>query len=577
MKPDKDYLDKLRHSAAHLLASAVIELFPGAKPTIGPSIENGFYYDFDNLTVSEDDFAKIEEKMHDIVSGWTKFEKHSISKDDALKEFKDNDYKKELIEEFSKEGKQLTVYQSGEFRDLCRGGHIENPAKELKFFKLLSIAGAYWRGDEKNPMLTRIYGTAFPSQKELDDYLTLLKEAESRNHKKLGQELALFMFHETSPGMPYWLPKGLTIYNKLLNFWREEHKKNNYHEIASPLVNKIDLFKTSGHWDHYKENMFIADMGENEVYGIKPMNCPNAMIVFGSKTRSYKDLPLRLADSDRLHRYERSGTLNGLLRVRSFQQDDSHNFISEDMIESEYKHIFELCEKFYGIFGLEFRYRLGTRPEGFLGDIKTWNKAEAVLKDVLKQSGKQYLILEGDGAFYGPKVDILMKDAIRREWQLGTVQLDFQQPARFNLKYVDKDGTEKTPVCVHNVIYGSLERFIGIMIEHFKGAFPVWLAPVQVKVLPITERSVEYAEGVAESLRDEGIEVELDDRNETLNAKIRDAQNEKVPYMVIIGDKEQKSSSISLRLRNGESKNNVKVEDFVREIKARIKEKSLDL
>lgn len=576
-KDNKDNLEHLRHSCAHLLAAAVLEIYPDAKLAIGPAIDDGFYYDIDfgDTKVSEDDLPKIEDKMHELVKSWDGFEKIGVNKDDALKEFKDNPYKTELIEDFAGEEKDLTIYKSGEFRDLCKGGHIENPSNELKHFKLTKIAGAYWRGDENNIMLTRIYGTAFPTKKELSVHLNMLEEAKKRDHKKLGPELELFMFHETSPGMPYWLPKGLKLYNELVNYWRDEHEKHGYQEIASPLLNKSDLYVTSGHWEHYKEDMFLADMGENEVYGIKPMNCPNAMVVFGSKTRSYKDLPLRLSDTDRLHRYERSGTLNGLLRVRSFQQDDSHNYISKDMIADEYEHIFELCEKFYGIFDLDFKFRLGTRPEKFLGKKETWDKAEEQLKKVLKESKREYFVEEGDGAFYGPKVDIVMKDALGRDWQMGTIQLDFQQPSRFKLKYVDQKGEHKTPIAVHRVIYGSLERFIGILVEHFAGKFPVWLAPVQVKILPVTDRSLDYANKLKDEYAD--FRVEVDDRSETLGAKIRDAQNERVPYMIIVGDKEEKDGKVSVRTRGGKDLGVMDKDGFKDIIEKDISEKKIDV
>src|SRR3989338_7988342 len=372
------------------------------------------------------------------------------------------------------------------------------------------------------------------------------------------------MFHETSPGMAYWLPKGVIIYNLLIDYWREEHRKLGYSEIMSPLLNKTDLYVTSCHWDHYKEDMFIADMGENEVYGIKWMNCLNAMIVFGSKTRSYKDLPIRLSDTDRLHRYERSGTINGLLRIRSFQQDDSYNFISEDMIESEYKNIFNICEKFYRLFGLEFSYRLGTRPEKYLGDKKIWDKAEAALKRILVKSNKNYSVLEKDGAFYGPKVDIIMKDSLEREWQMGTIQLDFHQPSRFNLKYTDINGKATTPVVIHRVIYGSIERFIGIIVEHFGGAFPVWLHPIQVMIIPISVKQLDYAKGVEEKLISliPELRIELDSSDETLGNKIRKAQTQKAPYMLIVGDKEIENNSVSLRLRDGKNGGVLKVEEF---------------
>ncbi len=590
MQKNTDYLENLRHSTAHLLAAAVMDLWPKTKRTIGPSIENGFYFDFDfssigrsssgrgDFKITDADFPKIENKMREILPSWNGFEPHKLSAKDAKKEYPENPFKHELIDEFSENGKkQVSFYKSGSYWDLCRGGHVEHPDKELLYFKLLSVAGAYWKGSEKNPMLTRIYGTVFPTQKELDEYIKMQEEAKKRDHKKLGPAMELFLFHETAPGSPYWLPKGLIILNELLNFWRVEHAKRGYLETSTPLINKKSLWETSGHWDHYKDSMFIADMGENDVYGVKAMNCPNAMVIFGSKTRSYKDLPLRLSDSDVLHRYEKSGELNGLFRVRMFRQDDSHNFISEDQIETEYKEILDIAEQFYGIFNLDYKLRLGTRPEKYMGDKKSWDKAESTLRKILKKSGKEFFIMEGDGAFYGPKVDILMKDAIGREWQMGTIQLDFQQPRRFNLKYTDKDGSEKTPVVVHRVIYGSIERFIGILIENFAGNFPTWLTPVQVKVLPISTRHIKYAEEIVNKLKEEGIRVELDDRNATLPGKIRDAQNDKVPYMIIIGDKEEKAKKVAVRLRTEKDLGQKDLQEFIKAIKANIENKSLEL
>ena len=576
---DKSDLDNLRHSTAHLLAAAVISLWPKAKRTIGPAIEDGFYYDFDfgKEKVSEEDFAKIEKKMSDILQTWKGFSGREVSKEEVKNLYKDNPYKLELIEEFSKNGEKLTVYKSGEYEDLCRGGHVENPKESLKHFKLLSLAGAYWRGSEKNPMLTRIYGTVFPSQRELDEYLLKLEEAKKRDHKKIGRELGLFIFHETAPGMAYWLPNGVKLYLELVDFWRKEHEKYNYQEIVSPLINKKELYEISGHWDHYKEYMFLSETEEGETYVLKPMNCPNAMVVFASITRSYRDLPLKLSDTDTLHRFERSGTLNGLLRIREFRQDDAHIFIEEDQIKEAYKELFEITEKFYTIFGLKYSFRLGTRPEKFMGERKIWDRAEAELKEILENSGKEYSILEGDGAFYGPKIDILMKDSIGRDWQMGTLQLDFQIPKRFDLKYSAKDGTTKTPVVVHRVVYGSLERFIGIITEHFAGAFPVWISPVQIKILPITERNLVYAKKVFESLKGSGVRVELDERNETLQAKIRDAQEQKIPYMLIIGDKEESAKKVAVRLRTGEDLGQMTEEALLKRVEGKIEEKSLDL
>ncbi|MCX6716030.1 MAG: threonine--tRNA ligase, partial [Candidatus Taylorbacteria bacterium] len=547
MNPIDPKLTATRHTLAHLLAAAVLEIYPDAKPTIGPAIDNGFYYDFEfSKPIAEFELKDIEKRMRKLLPSWKEMTGKEVSKNEAWDIFKENPYKLELIDEIVGKKEPITLYSAGNFTDLCRGGHVENPSKEIApdSFKLDRIAGAYWRGDEKNKMLTRIYGLAFGSKKDLDAYITMMKEAEKRDHKKLGREFGLYMFHETAPGMPYWLPKGLTIYNELVNFWRQEHATLGYQEIASPLVNKAELWKTSGHWEHYKDDMFIADMGEHEVYGIKPMNCPNAMIVFQSMQVSYKDLPLRLSDTDRLHRYERSGTLNGLLRCRSFQQDDSHNFISEDMIASEYMHIFELCKKFYGIFGLEYSFRLGTRPKQFMGEIATWDKAEKALHEILKKSDKAYSIAEGDGAFYGPKIDILMRDSLGREWQMGTIQLDFQQPQRFGLEYTDKDSKKKTPVVIHRVIYGSLERFIGILVEHCACNFPLWLSPVQVKVIPVAEAFAEAAKKVHESLRAIMVRSEIDLSNDSFGKKVRNAKTTRIPYFIILGEKDIQAGKV---------------------------------
>lgn len=568
-------IDERRHSLAHLLAAAVGELYPDAKNTIGPAIDNGFYYDFEfSSPLSDPDLVNIERVMKKILPTWKEFAKKEITEEEARGVFKNNRYKLELIDEIVSKGELLTLYTSGEFTDLCRGGHARNMREiDTDSFKLSHIAGAYWRGDEKNKMLTRIYGLAFDSKGELESYEKSLEEAKKRDHKKLGAQLDLFMFHETSPGMPYWLPKGLIVYNELVNYWRAEHAKLGYQEISSPLVNKAELWKTSGHWDHYKDDMFIADMGENEVYGIKPMNCPNAMVVFKSMQISYKNLPLRLSDTDRLHRYERSGTLNGLLRVRSFQQDDSHNFISENMISEEYEHILGICKEFYGIFGLEYSFRLGTRPDKFLGEKDAWDKAEDKLRIILENSGQSHTVAEGDGAFYGPKIDILMKDSLGREWQMGTIQLDFQLPQRFDLYYTDKDGSRKTPVVVHRVIYGSLERFLGILIEHTAGAFPLWLSPVQVKVLPIGEAHFKYAEEVSEKLKAENIRAELDESNESLGKKIRNAKTERIPYMLVIGDKEVSENKVTLESRSDEKLGQIGIEQLVSKLKQEIKER----
>lgn len=572
---NRDNLQPIRHSTAHLLAAAVMELWPDTRRATGPAIEEGFYYDFEfSQPISEENLPKIEEKMREVLKGWGEFEGREVSADEARGMFQDNPYKLELIEEFSKDGQKLTIFKSGNYEDLCRGGHSDNPKQNLGHFKLLSIAGAYWKGSEKNKMLTRIYGTVFPSQQELDQYLKELEEAKKRDHKKLGPQLELFFFHETAPGMVYWLPKGVILYNQLVDFWRDEHRKRGYQEIFSPILNKKELYLTSGHYEHYWQDMFVADMGEGEIYGVKAMNCPNSMTVFGFKKRSYRDLPLRLSDTDLLHRYELSGVLNGLLRTRSFRQDDAHIFVTEDQIAAEYEGIFEIVEKFYSIFNLEHSFRLGTRPQSYLGDLESWNKAEATLKKILEESGKDYSVLEGDGAFYGPKVDIVMKDALGRRWQMGTIQLDFQQPKRFNLGYTDSDGKEKTPVAIHRVIYGSLERFIGILIEHYAGVFPTWLSPTQVKIIPITDRNLDYGQKLLEQLKSSDIRAELDDRAETMQAKIRDAQLQKVPYMIVVGDREQDASRISLRKRDGKNLSNIEPSQFLEDLKQEIATKA---
>ena len=524
-----------------------------------------------DIKISEADFPKIEKKMRDILSGWTHFEYKEVTLQEARKLFAHNPYKIELLEEFSKDRKKLLTNNPGEFLDLCKMTHVENPAKEMQNFKLLSVAGAYWRGSEKNKMLTRIYGTCWPTQKELDEYLNMLEESKKRDHKKLGPALELFMFHETAPGMPYWLPKGVIIYNELVSFWRQEHRVCGYQEIVSPILNKKKLYIPSGHYDHYWSEMFVAKTDDEGEYGIKAMNCPNAHIVFGSKTRSYRDLPLRLSDTDSLHRYERSGVLNGLFRVREFRQDDAHIYVTEDQIESEYKEVFKIVERFYSIFNLTYSFRLGTRnPENFMGDVATWDKAEATLKKILDASGKDYFVLDKDGAFYGPKVDILMKDSLGREWQMGTIQLDFQQPRRFKLQYAAADGTQKTPIAIHRVIYGSLERFIGILIEHYAGAFPLWLAPVQAVVLPISDKHLDHAQKVLDSLKLAQIRCELVLRNEPLPARVRDAEMQKVPYILVVGDREAEANSVSIRHRGDKASVTKPLSEFISDLSADI-------
>lgn len=571
-----------RHSLAHVLAKAVTELFDDVKLAIGPAIDTGFYYDFDmSHTITEDDFKKIEERMADIISRNEYFPKKMISVDDALKLFKDQPYKLELIESLKDKGEDMSVYYLGDdFYDLCRGPHVEN-TKDLKnwSYKISNVAGAYWHGDENNTMLQRVYVYAYPSKAELKEYLNFVEEAKKRDHRKLGPQLDLFFMDETAPGMPYWLPDGWKMFNVLIDFWRQEHEKRGYHEISSPLVNRDVLWKTSGHWAHYKENMFAIPLSEDQTFAVKPMNCPNAMVVYGRKTRSYRDLPLRFSDCDVLHRKEGSGTLHGLLRVQMFRQDDSHNFITEDQIHSEINSILDIADLFYSIFGLTYSPVLSTRPKDFMGDIALWDKAEAELKSVLDaRYGKDgYKINEGDGAFYGPKIDIMMKDALNRVWQTGTIQLDFQLSRNFNLTYTDKDGKQKIPVVVHRVIYGSMERFIGILIEHFAGKFPFWISANQIGIVPVRDEHIDYANKIAEKIRMSGLRVSVDTSEGTMGNKIKSFRKKLLPYIIILGDKEIENNTISLRVRTGKQINDISLDSFISQCKNMVENHSLNL
>lgn len=564
-----------RHSLAHVMAKAIMKLYPKTKLTIGPAIEDGFYYDLDTAeSFTEDVLPKIEKEMKNIISHNEKFVRREVSKAEALEMFKGNEYKIELINELP-ENEVISVYYLGDdFVDLCRGPHVESTGKLQNFgYKLAKINGAYWRGNEKNKMLQRVYAYAFKDKKQLADYLNMLEEAKKRDHRKLGKEQELFFFDETAPGMAYWLPKGFTILNTLINFWREEHQKRGYQEFSGPQLNSSILWKTSGHWDHYKEDMYVLKDSDGKEQALKPMNCPNSIKVFASKMRSYKDLPLRFNDVDVIHRNEKSGQLNGLFRVRMFRQDDSHNYITEDQIGSEIKEIIKIADYIYGVFGLNYQLTLSTRPQDFMGEIETWNKAESDLRAVLDElCGKgNYRVNEGDGAFYGPKIDIKMKDCLGREWQMGTVQLDFQLPMRFGITYVDAEGEKKTPIMIHRAILGSFERFIGIITEHFAGAFPLWLSPVQVVVAPLTDRNAEYAKSVYEKLQAAGLRVELDDRNEKIGYKIRESQLMKNPYFLILGDEEQNNQTISYRARKNVQENGVKLDDFIAKLKEEIR------
>ena len=569
-----------RHSMSHVLAAAIKSLYGNdVKFGIGPAIDNGFYYDFDmEKSLTPDDFEAIENKMREIVNMNLDMVREEISRDEALKRFEGQEYKQELIRELP-DGEVISVYHLGDlFTDLCSGPHIEN-TKMLKgfAFKVNRVSGVYWRGSEKNKMMQRIYVFGFAEKQELKDYINLLEEAKKRDHRKLGRELELFFFDETAPGMAYWLPNGLIIMNELINYWREEHRRLGYQEFTAPQVNNSVLWKTSGHWDHYKEDMYVLKDADGNEQALKPMSCPNSIMIYKFKQRSYRDLPLRFNDVDVIHRNEKSGQLNGLFRVRMFRQDDSHNFIREDQIKSEIKSILSIADKLYGMFNLPYVLTLSTRPADYMGDIKLWDKAEAELKEVLNEiSGEgNYRINEGDGAFYGPKIDLKMKDCIGREWQMGTIQLDFQLPLRFELEYIGDDGEKKTPIMIHRALYGSFERFIGILTEHLAGAFPLWLAPVQVEILPISEKFMDRCEEIKNALSEKGIRVELDDRNEKIGYKIRSAASMKIPYMVIIGENEVNSGNLSIRHRGSQETKEYSLDDFIKSIKDEIENKSL--
>ena len=572
-KEHAERLHRLRHSSAHIMAQAVRERFQREGKVslgVGPPTADGFYYDFLlPRTLSDDDLGWIEGRMREIIAGAYPFVVRELRPEEAAERFADEPLKLELIEGIlvgnvddngeplpPDQAPVLTTYRHDGFEDLCRGPHVDSTADiDPRALKLLGVAGAYWRGDEHRPMLQRIYGTVWETPEQLEQFLWRREEAERRDHRRLGRELELFHLDPTAPGMPYWLPKGTKLLNVLLDFWRRDHERRGYQEISSPLVNDRSLWETSGHWDHYKDHMFLIPIDERTTYGLKPMNCPNAHVVYNLKVRSYRDLPLRLSDCDILHRNERSGTLHGLLRVRRMQQDDAHIFVAPDQIRDEYARIFDICDHYYSIFDLRYELRLGTRPDDYIGDLETWNQAEAALRSILDQRVGEghYHVEEGDGAFYGPKIDIIMHDALGRQWQMGTIQLDFQLPRRFDCTYDDRDGQRKTPAVIHRVIYGSLERFIGILIEHTAGAFPLWLSPVQVKAIPVRLEQSEYAEEVAAALRDNDFRVEVDHEDTALSAKIRRAQLEKTPVMLVLGQREVDQRTVSPRLRGGEN------------------------
>ncbi|WP_296971746.1 threonine--tRNA ligase [Tepidanaerobacter sp. EBM-38] len=554
------------HSSSHVMAQAVKRLFPETKLAIGPAIDEGFYYDFDrDESFTPSDLEKIEQEMAKIIAEDYAFCRKNVSKEEAIEELNkiNEPYKVELVEALP-EGAPISFYQQGEFKDLCAGPHIPSTGR-IKAFKLTSLAGAYWRGDEHNKMLQRIYGISFPKKSMLDEYLTRIEEAKKRDHRKLGKELDLFSIHEEGPGFPFFHPKGMIIWNLLTDFWRKEHSKRGYQEIKTPIILNEELWRRSGHWDHYKENMYFTKIDDMN-YAVKPMNCPGGILMYKTDSRSYRDLPIRLGELGLVHRHELSGVLHGLMRVRCFTQDDAHIFMMPSQIEDEIIGVIDLVDYFYQIFGFEYNVELSTRPENSMGSDELWDQATAALQGALDKKGMSYKINEGDGAFYGPKIDFHLKDSLGRTWQCGTIQLDFQMPERFDLSYIGADGEKHRPVMIHRVIFGSIERFIGILIEHYAGAFPVWLAPVQARILPISEKHMDYAYKVKKQLEEAGIRVEVDERNEKIGYKVRDAQMKKIPYMLVVGDKEANENTVSVRTREKGDVGQKPVETFIDEV-----------
>ena len=573
VEESKDELRAIRHTASHVLAQAVKRLYPETKLAIGPAIDDGFYYDFDREGgFTPDDLEKLEAEMKKIVKENLALKPFVLPRDEAIKfmQEKGEPYKVELIEDLP-EGETISFYQQGDFVDLCAGPHILY-TKGIKAFKLTSIAGAYWRGSEKNKMLTRIYGTAFAKKEDLESYLTMMEEAKKRDHRKLGKELGLFMFAEEGPGFPFFLPKGMTLKNTLIDYWREIHLREGYQEVSTPVILSRKLWETSGHWDHYKENMYTTVI-DDEDYAIKPMNCPGGMLVYKSQSRSYRDLPLRIGELGLVHRHEKSGQLHGLMRVRCFTQDDAHIFMTPEQIKEEIKGVAQLIDSVYSLFGFQYHVELSTRPEDSMGSDEDWEMATDGLRSALDEMGLDYVVNEGDGAFYGPKIDFHLVDAIGRTWQCGTIQLDFQLPQRFELEYIGADGEKHRPIMIHRVAFGSIERFIGILIEHFAGAFPTWLAPVQVKVLPISDKYLDYAGKVKAALDEAGIRAELDIRSEKIGYKIREAQKNKIPYMLVVGQKEEEEGVVAVRSRfkgdEGQRSLDAFIEDLKKEIASR--------
>ncbi len=548
----KEVREAFWHTSAHVLAQAVKRLYPDTQCAIGPAIENGFYYDFDfGFPFTEENLGDVEKEMRKIVKESLALEVYEVSKEEAIAYMKENgeNWKLELIEGLP-EGERISFYRQGDYAEFCAGPHITNTSL-IKAFKLLSIAGAYWRGDEHNKMLTRIYGISFPKASELEEYLTQLAEAKARDHRKLGKELGLFALMEERPGFPFFLPKGMVLKNLLIDYWRKIHEREGYMEISTPVMLSRELWETSGHWEHYRENMYTSVI-DGEDFAIKPMNCPGGMLVYKMEPRSYRELPMRLGELGLVHRHEKSGQLHGLMRVRCFTQDDAHIFMTEEQIMGEIQNVARLIDEFYTKFGFDYYVELSTKPENSIGSDEEWELATSALENAIKGMGIPYTINEGDGAFYGPKLDFHLKDSIGRTWQCGTIQLDFQLPRRFEAEYIGGDGEKHRPIMIHRVVFGSIERFIGILIEHYAGKFPVWLSPVQVKILPVSDKYLAYGEKVMAELKSRNVRVEMDGRNEKLGYKIREARLEKVPYMLIVGEKEQENSTVTVRRRDGE-------------------------
>lgn len=561
---DRDGAKTFRHTTSHILAQAVKKLYPDAKLAIGPAIDDGFYYDFEfSSPISSDDFKAIEKEMKRVVKERLPMERFTLPREEAIALMKERNesYKVELIEDLPEDA-VISFFRQGDFVDLCAGPHLSNTGY-VKAFRLTSLAGAYWRGNEKNKMLTRIYGTSFPDKEQLEAHLARIEEAKKRDHRKLGKELGLFTLMEEGPGFPFFLPKGMILKNTLIDYWRKLHEREGYQEISTPILLNKKLWETSGHWDHYRENMYTTEIDEEE-FAVKPMNCPGGMLVYKSQPRSYRDLPLRIGELGLVHRHEKSGQLHGLMRVRCFTQDDAHIFMTQEQITDEIKGVMRLINEVYSKFGFIYHVELSTRPENSIGSDEDWELATQGLRKALEEIGMEYVVNEGDGAFYGPKIDFHLEDSLGRTWQCGTIQLDFQLPMRFEAEYMGADGEKHRPIMIHRVVYGSIERFIGILIEHYAGKFPLWLAPVQVKVLPISEKFFGYAGDILQSLKAAGIRCEMDNRDEKIGYKIRGAQMEKVPYMLIVGQKEEESQTVSVRSREDGDLGSFALEDFVR-------------